>query len=60
MNMIDIWRISMTDQPADSYCKGCEFLKLIYELDDRQYYFGCENRLTCNKVEESEENKNGL
>jgi len=50
---------NMTDQPADSYCKGCKFLKLIYELDDRQYYFGCESKMTCDKIKESEENKNG-
>lgn len=46
----------MTDQPADSYCKGCKFLKLIYELDDRQYYFGCESKPVCKKEEvENEE-----
>jgi len=46
----------MTDQPADSYCKGCKFLILRYELEDRQYYFGCECKLVCKKEEVEEKN----
>lgn len=45
----------MTDQPADSYCKGCKFLILRYELEDRQYYFGCEKQV-CMKEEVEEDN----
>jgi len=47
----------MTNQQADNYCSGCKFLKLIYELDDRQYYFGCESKITCDKIKEKELDK---
>ena len=52
--------INMNNAPTkknynlDTNCRLCEQLKLIYELDDRQYYFGCTSQLTCNKIKEKE------
>ena len=62
MNMIDIWMRKwikiMDEKPAGNYCKGCEFYDMVYDLDDRQYYFGCASTLTCDKIKEKELDKN--
>lgn len=38
--------------PSDN-CKDCIFLKVIYQLDEDQYQFGCDNQLTCKYVEKN-------
>jgi len=48
----------MDEKPAGNYCKGCEFYDMVYDLDDRQYYFGCASTLTCDKIKEKELDKN--
>jgi len=35
------------DYLLDTNCRICDHLKLMYELEDRQYYFGCESNVGC-------------
>jgi hypothetical protein len=48
----------LENKKLDTSCTGCEFLKLIYELDDRQYSFGCDSNLTCDKIKQKEDENN--
>lgn len=52
----------MNDIPRDkqqyppSGCKDCVFLRVLYQLEEEQYQFGCDNQLTCKYIEEEEKN----
>lgn len=39
---------------ATYYCRDCPFLKVLYQLEEDQYQFGCDNQLTCKYVKEEE------